>query len=104
MAKGKVAMPTSAVDIAEAKRAMNVDAVVPIGGGAELYIKPGGAGAAGSGGRIVLRGTHVKPSHKLGTKAKAMKACAGKKGCEFQSCLEAAGVTPPRSIRKSCKR
>ncbi len=104
MAKGKVAMPTSAVDIAEAKRAMNVDAVVPVGGGAELYIKPGGSGLAGSGGRIVLRGTHVKPSHRLGTKAKGMKACAGKKGCEFMSCLEAAGVTPPRSIRKACKR
>lgn len=104
MARNKIAMPTSAVDIAEAKRAMNVDAVVPVGGGAELYIKPGGAGAAGSGGRIVLRGTHVKPSHRLGTKAKAMKACAGKKGCEFMSCLEAGGVTPPRSIRKACKR
>lgn len=103
MARQKVAMPTSAIDIAEAKRAMNVDAVVPVGGGAEVYIKPGGAGAAGSGGRIVLRGTHVKPSHRLGSKAKGMKACAGKKGCEFMSCLEAAGVTPPRSIRKACK-
>jgi hypothetical protein len=104
MGRAKVAMPTSAIDIAEAKRAMNVDAVVPVGGGAEVYIKPGGSGAAGSGGRIVLRGTHVKPSHRLGTKAKGMKACAGKRGCEFMSCLEAAGVTPPRSIRKSCAR
>lgn len=104
MAKGKVAMPTSAIDMAEAKRAMNVDATVPIGGGAEVYVKPGGAGAAGAGGRIVLRREHVKPSHKLGTKAKGMKACAGKKGCEFQSCLDAAGITPPRSIKKACTR
>lgn len=99
----KVAIPTSAIDVAEAKRAVNVDATVPVGGGAEIYVKPGGAGKAGSGGRIVVRGTHVKPSHRLGTKAKGMKACAGKKGCEFQTCLEAAGITAPRSIRKACR-
>lgn len=95
-------VPTSAIDIAEAKRGVNVEAVVPVGRGAEVYVKPGGAGAAGSGGRIVVRGTRVKPSHKLGTKAKAMKACAGKRGCDFMSCLEAGGITPPRSIRKAC--
>lgn len=104
MAKGKVAMPTSAIDVAEAKRAVNVDAVVPVGGGAELYIKPGGAGKAGSGGRIVVRREHVKPSHKLGSKARAMKECAGKRGCEFESCLTSAGITPPRSIKKACSR
>jgi|CXWL01.1.fsa_nt_gi hypothetical protein len=97
-------VPTSAIDIAEAKRAVNVEAVVPIGRGAEVYIKPRGAGAAGSGGRIVVRGTHVKPSHKLGTKAKAMRACAGKRGCDFMGCLDAAGITAPRSIRKACGR
>ncbi len=101
MAK-KIDIPASAVDIAEAKRAVNVDATVPIGKGAELYIKPGGAGRAGSGGRIVVRHEKVKPSHRLGTKAKAMKACAGKKGCEFEKCLTEGGITPPRSIRKAC--
>jgi len=95
-------VPTSAIDIAEAKRGVNVSAVVPVGSGSEVYIKPGGAGAAGSGGRIVVRGTRVKPSHKLGTKAKAMRACAGKRGCDFMGCLETAGITPPRSIRRSC--
>lgn len=95
-------VPTSAIDIAEAKRGSNISAVVPVGKGAEVYIKPGGSGAAGGGGRIVVRGTHVKPSHKLGTKAKAMRACAGKRGCEFESCLNAAGITAPRSIRKAC--
>ena len=102
MAAVRREVPTSAIDIAEAKRGSNVDAVVPVGKGAEVYIKPGGAGAAGACGRIVVRGTHVKPSHKLGTKAKAMRACAGKKGCEFESCLNAAGITAPRSIRKAC--
>ena len=97
-------VPTSAIDIAIAKRGENVDAVVPVGRGAEVYYKAGGAGKAGAGGRIVVRGTKVKPSHKLGTKAKGMRACAGKRGCEFQSCLEAAGITPPRSVRKSCGR
>lgn len=103
MAERRV-VPTSAIDIAEAKRGVNVDAVVPVGSGSEVYIKPGGAGKAGSGGRIVIRGTKVRPTHKLGTKAKAMKACAGKRGCEFQNCLESAGITPPRSIRKACGR
>ncbi len=101
MAK-RVSMPTSAIDIAEAKRAVNVEAVVPIGGGAEVYIKPGGAGKAGSGGRIVLRREHVKPSHRLGAKAKGMKGCAGKRGCDFEKCLTEAGITPPRSIKKAC--
>lgn len=103
MARGKVAIPTSAIDVAEAKRAVNVDATVPVGSGAEIYIKPGGAGAAGAGGRIVVRREHVKPSHRLGTKAKAMKACAGKKGCDFKTCLDTAGITAPRSIVKTCR-
>lgn len=90
------AVPTSAIDVAIAKRGSNKDAVVPVGGGSEVYIK--------SGGTIVVRGTKVTPAHRLGAKAKAMKACAGKKGCDFMSCLEAGGVTPPRSIRKSCAR
>ena len=90
------AVPTSAVDVAIAKRGSNKSAVVPMGGGSEVYLK--------SAGTIVVRGTRVTPGHRLGAKAKAMKACAGKKGCEFMSCLEAGGVTPPRSIRKSCQR
>lgn len=90
------AVPTSAVDVAIAKRGSNKSAVVPMGGGSEVYLK--------SAGTIVVRGTKVTPSHRLGAKAKAMKACAGKKGCDFMSCLEAGGVTPPRSIRKSCAR
>lgn len=98
----KRVVPTSAVDLAEAKRAVNVDATIPVGGGSQIYIKPQGAGKAGSGGRIVIRGERVKPTHRLGIKAKGMKACAGKRGCEFQSCLEAAGITAPRSIKKAC--
>lgn len=98
----KVVVPASAIDVAEAKRAVNVDAAVPIGNGAEIYIKPGGSGKAGAGGRIVIRGEHVKPSHKLGSKAKAMRACAGKRGCDFEKCLTDGGITPPRSIRKAC--
>jgi hypothetical protein len=89
-------VPTSAIDVAAAKRGANKSAVVPIGGGSEVYLRTAGT--------IVVRGTKVTPAHRLGTKAKAMKACAGKKGCEFMSCLEAGGVTPPRSIRKSCAR
>jgi hypothetical protein len=97
---GRREVPASAIDIAEAKRGSNVSAVVPIGRGSEVYIK--NPSTKYSGGRIVVRGEHVKPSNKLGTKAKAMRACAGKKACDFESCLEAAGITPPRSIRKAC--
>lgn len=94
-------VPTSGIDVADAKRARgNVSAVVPIGGGSEVFTKEKGAGKAGKGGYIVIRGVRVKPSHKLGTKAKGMKACAGKRGAEFGACLSAAGITPPRSIRK----
>ena len=99
MAKGRVTMPTSAIDIAEAKRAVNVSAVVPIGGGAEVYIKPGGSGRAGAGGRIVLRREHVKPSHKLGSKAKALKDCAGKRGSDFKTCVVGALGKAPRSLK-----
>lgn len=95
-------VPASAIDIAEAKRGSNISAVVPIGRGSEVYIRPHGAGEAGGGGRIVVRGEHVKPSHKLGSKAKAMRGCAGKRGCDFEACLTSAGITPPRSIRKAC--
>jgi hypothetical protein len=101
MAERRV-VPASAIDIAEAKRGSNVSAVVPIGMGTELYIKAAGAGRAGNGGRIIVRGTHVKPTHRLGSKAKAMRDCAGKKGCDFKQCLESAGVSAPRSIRKAC--
>lgn len=95
-------VPASAIDIAEAKRGSNISAVVPIGRGTEIYVKAGGAGKAGAGGRIIVRGTHVKPSHKLGSKAKGMRDCAGKRGCEFETCLQSAGITPPRSVRKAC--
>lgn len=87
-------VPTSAIDVAIAKQGSNKSAVVPIGGGSEVYVRGDRT--------IVIRGTKVTPAHRLGSKAKAMKACAGKKSCEFMSCLEAGGVTPPRSIRKSC--
>lgn len=96
-------VPTSAIEVAEKKRESNISAVVPVSAGAEVYIKPKGSGDAGRGGRIVVRGTHVKPSHKLGTKAKAMKACAGKPKSEFASCLDAAGIKSPRSLHRERK-
>lgn len=93
-------VPTSGIDIADAKRARgNVSAVVPIGGGSEVFTKEKGAGKAGRGGYITIRGVRVKPSHKLGTKAKALKACAGKKGTEFKSCVTSALGNAPRSLK-----
>lgn len=98
-----VSIKADAVALAEAKAEYgNKSRVIHLSGGAEVFVKEGGSGKAGSGGRIVIRGQHVKPSHKLGAKARAMKACAGKRGCDFKSCLEAGGITSPRSVRKSC--
>lgn len=99
MSRQKRIVPTSGVDVAIAKRGMNKSAVVPVGGGAEVYYKPGGAGKAGSGGGLVVRGVHVKPGHRLGTKAKALKGCAGKKGSEFKSCVVTALGASPRSLK-----
>lgn len=93
-------VPTSAVELAIAKRASNVSAVVPVSPGAEVFYKEGGAGRAGRGGHIVIRGTHVKPSHRLGTKAKALKDCAGKKGGDFKTCVTGALGKAPRSLAR----
>ncbi len=99
----RVIVPTSAVDIAKAKvQEGNVSTVVPTDSQNEVYYKLHGSGEAGRGGFVVERGQHVKKSHRLGAKATAMKACAGKRGCDFSSCLEGKGITPPRSVRKSC--
>lgn len=95
-------VPTSAITVSEEKlHRGNRSIVVPVGGGSEVFLKEDGAGKAGAGGYVVVRGVHTYPGHKLGTKAKAMKACAGKKGSEFMSCLEQGGITAPRSIRKA---
>jgi hypothetical protein len=92
-------VPTSGIDVAIAKRGMNKSAVVPVGAGSEVFIKPHGAGKAGTGGRIVVRGEHVKPSHKLGTKAKGLKGCAGKRGSDFKACVVSALGAAPRSLK-----
>jgi hypothetical protein len=106
MARGKVTVAADAAKLAEAKSEYgNVSRVVPISGGAEVYVRPASfTSGAGRGGRVVIRGQHVKSSHRLGTKAKGMKACAGKRGCDFEQCLTSAGITAPRSIRKACNR
>lgn len=103
MGRNRVVLPTSAVDISKAKiEAGNIDTVVPVSRTSEVFYKLDGSGEAGRGGFVVHRHIHVKKDHKLGAKAKGMKACLGKKGCEFASCLETAGITPPRSVRKAC--
>jgi hypothetical protein len=91
MGKNRVVVQPTITDLMAAKRGLNKDAVIRIGSNAEVYQRTDG--------RMVIRGVHVKPSHKLGTKAKAMKACAGKKGKEFGSCLTSAGITAPRTLR-----
>lgn len=92
-------VPTSAIAVSEEKMNRgNVSIVVPVGGGSEVFLKKDGAGRAGAGGYVVVRGVHVKHGHKLGTKAKAMKACAGKHGHEFGACLTSKGIRAPRSL------
>lgn len=94
-------VPTSAITVSDEKRVRgNASVVVPVGGGSEIYTREGGSGAAGTGGYIVVRGVHVKPGHKLGTKAHALKGCAGKTGKEFRSCVVTALGKAPRSLKK----
>ena len=103
MGRNRVVLPTSAVDISKAKiDAGNIDTVVPVSRTSEVFYKLDGSGKAGRGGFVVHRKIHVKKDHKLGAKAKAMRGCAGKKGCDFKSCLETAGITAPRSVVKAC--
>jgi hypothetical protein len=93
-------VPTSAIDISDAKRARgNVSIVVPVGGGSEVFTKAKGSGKAGRGGYVIVRGTHVKSGHKLGSKAKALKDCAGEKGAEFKNCVVKALGKAPRSLK-----
>jgi hypothetical protein len=94
--KGRIVLPMSAVELAEAKHGRNVSTVVSAGKGAEVFVK--------SGGQVVLRdiGLTRKPGSLAGIKAAAMKACRGKKGCDFMECLKSAGITAPKSIVKSC--
>lgn len=100
----RVTVAADAVKLSEAKSEYgNVSRVVPVSGGAEVYVRPASFHSrAGAGGRVVIRGQHVKPGHRLGSKAAAMKACAGQKGCDFKSCLDNAGIKAPRSIVKAC--
>jgi hypothetical protein len=92
MAKLRAVVPTSAVGLVDEKRGRgNKDQVVRIGTNAEVYLNKKG--------HVVIRGVHVKPGHKLGTKAKAMKACAGKKGHDFGKCLTDSGIRAPRTLR-----
>lgn len=95
--KGRIILPVSAVELSEAKHGRNVSTVVSSGHGAEVFVK--------STGQVVLRdiGLQRKPGSRAGIKSTAMKACHGKRGCEFMSCLEAAGITAPRSVVRSCR-
>lgn len=91
MGKHRVIVQPTISDLMATRRGSNKDAVIRIGANAEVYTRTDGT--------MVIRGVHVKPGHKLGSKAKAMKACAGKKGKEFGSCLTSAGITAPRTLR-----
>lgn len=94
MVKHRVTIEPDVVDLARAKRASSAakkpDGVVRVGTAAEVYVKGNGS--------VVIRGTRVKASHRLGTKAKSMLACKGKGKTEFAACLSAAGITPPYSL------
>lgn len=95
--KGKIALPLNAAEAAEAKAGRNVSSTVPIIGseGAEAFVKSSGA--------LVIRSGTIRAGHRPFAKASAMKACHGKRGCEFMSCIEAAGITAPRSVVKACR-
>jgi hypothetical protein len=94
--RGRIALPLNAAQAAEAKQIHNKSAVVPIlDSDASVAVKTDGT--------LIYR-PRTNVLTRASVKASAMKKCAGKRGCEFASCLEAGGITPPSSVLKACGR
>jgi hypothetical protein len=98
------ALPTTAVDIAKAKYEFGMrTAVVPTGAGTEVVVKQGAKGTAFAGQpqivhRIMGRGGPLLTS----SRAKALRGCKGKKGCDFATCVKGALGVVPTNLAKAC--
>ena len=108
------AIATNAVDIALAKHELGMRrAVAPDGSGGEVVVKTGAAGTAYAGktqiqerkmGRALAKKGAEKETGAYGTssRARALKGCKGKKGCEFVGCVKEAMGHVPTNLQKAC--
>ena len=95
---------TTAVDVALAKHGLGMRrAVQPDGSGGEIVVKSGAKGTAYAGkvqiqARKMGRTGPTETSHR----AKALKGCKGKKGCDFVACVKDALGHVPTNLAKAC--
>jgi len=84
--------PASAIDIALAKKDSNVARAVPISGtGNQILVKDSG--------QVVIRKVGRTGANITSGRAKALKACKGKKGCDFATCVEKAFGKMPSNLK-----
>lgn len=98
-------LPGDAVSVASAKKALGMRrAVVPVeGSNAEIVVKSGAKGTAYQGrNQIVVRKLgRLGPTETSG-RARALKGCKGKKGCDFVGCVREALGHVPTNLAKAC--
>ena len=87
--------PASALDIAYGKKDANKMRAVKITGtGNEVLVKDSG--------QIVLRRVGRGGPRVTSSRARALKGCKGKRGCEFATCVESALGKMPSKLKASC--
>lgn len=90
-------VPANAMDIAYAKKGANVLRTVPISGtGNEVLVKDSG--------QVVVRKVGRGGPRVTSGRARALKGCKGKRGCEFATCVESALGKMPSKLKGLCQR
>lgn len=98
-------LPDSAAGVALLKQSYGAKrAVVPVtGSNAEIVAKTGAAGTAYDGKvQIQVRKMGRSGPTETSSRARALKACKGKKGCEFVGCVRDALGKVPTNLLKAC--
>jgi hypothetical protein len=100
----RATLQTSAVEAAIAKHALGMRrAVVPAGGGKEIVAKTGGKGTAYAGKlQLQIRKMGRTGPTETSGRAKALKGCKGKRGCDFVDCVKDAMGRVPTNLAKAC--
>ncbi len=92
--------PETAVDIALTKGALGFKSVTPIvGANTEVYVKSGGGKFYHNKNQVVVVRKMGRGGPAITSKpARALKACGGKRGAEFKSCVRAALIHAPAAF------
>lgn len=100
----RAALQTSAVEAVIAKHALGMRrAVVPAGGGKQIVAKTGAKGTAYAGKlQLQIRKMGRTGPTESSSRAKGLKACGGKKGCDFVACVKEAMGKVPKNLAKTC--